>query len=61
MKTALKFVPGVLAAVAGFFSLALMDFLTIESIWLKLVLFLLVYVVAAVAVDKAMTAYGRGA
>jgi len=55
----INLIPGVLAATAGFFSLLLMSFLGFQSNWLQFCVFIVVYIVVDVALDKAMTAYGR--
>lgn len=55
----INLLPGVLAAVAGFFSILFMDFLAVESSWLRFCVFIVVYIIVNVAFDKAMMAYGR--
>lgn len=55
----INLIPGVLAATAGFFSLLFLSFLGLESNWLKFLVFIVIYIVVNVALDKAMTAYGK--
>ena len=52
-------IPGVLAAIGGFFSLLLLDLLGFQSNWLRFAVFIVVYIAVDIALDKAMTAYGR--
>jgi hypothetical protein len=54
----INLLPGVLAAVAGFFSILFMDFLAVQSSWLRFCVFIVIYIVVNIAFDKAMTAYG---
>jgi len=55
----INLIPGVLAATAAFVSLLIMDFLGFQSNWLRFLVFVLVYIVVNVALDKAMTGYGK--
>jgi len=55
----INIIPGVLGAMAGFFSLLLLDLLGFQSNWLRFAVFIVVYVAVAVSLDKAMTAYGK--
>ena len=55
----INLIPGVLAATAGFFSLLFMNFLGFQSNWLQFGVFIVLYIVVDVALDKAMTAYGK--
>ena len=55
----INFIPGVLAAMAGFFSLLLLDLLGFQSSWLRFVVFIVIYIGIDIALDRAMTAYGK--
>lgn len=55
----INLIPGVLAAMAGFFSLLLLDLLGFQSSWLRFAVFIVIYIVVSIALDKAMTAYGK--
>ena len=53
----IKFVPGFVAAIAAFWAFRLVAW--VEGFWFKFLTFLVVYLVVAVALDIAMTRYGK--
>lgn len=55
----INLIPGVLAAAAAFVGLLVMDFFGFQSNWLRFIVFVFVYIVVNIALDKAMTAYGK--
>lgn len=59
MSRLLQFLPGLIGAVVAFIALLIMGWLQIESTWARFVLFLLVYAITAISLDRALTAYGK--
>jgi hypothetical protein len=55
----INLIPGVLAAATAFVGLLVMDFFGFQSNWLRFLVFVVVYIIVNVALDKAMTAYGK--
>jgi hypothetical protein len=58
MATIVRFIPGVLAATVGFLSILLMNLLGFH-ILLIYVLFVVIYVIVEVLMDKAMRSYAN--
>ena len=58
MSGIIRFLPGLLAAAIAFVALHLAKLLDLGSLALELLIFLLVYLVAAVLADRAMRGYG---
>lgn len=56
-----RFLPGLLGAVAGFLALIVFGWLDVQSTWMRFVLFLVVYAAITISVDRALTAYGKRA
>ena len=55
----LRFVPGVAGAACAFIALKLVAPFESVTLWLEIVVYAVVFVVAALAVDRAMARYGR--
>lgn len=55
----LRWVPGIVAALAAFAALKLFQLFDAQSLLLDLVVYLACYLVVAGLVDRAMAAYGR--
>lgn len=59
MATVIRIVPGFIAAIVAFIALKLLIFFGSTALGLQILVFFLVYIIAAVAAEKAMSAYGK--
>ena len=59
MSRFVQFLPGLIGAITAFIALLIMGWLRIDSTWARFVLFLLVYAVMTISIDRALAAYGR--
>ena len=61
MASLMRYLPGLLAAIVAFAALRFAIFLGATQMGWQILVFFVVYIVMAVAVDRAMIAYGRSA
>lgn len=59
MNGFVRFLPGLIGAIAAFLALLIMGWLRIDSTWARFVLFLLVYAAMTISLERALAAYGR--
>jgi|GEM_PF-1395501 len=59
MSTAIRFLPGVLAALLAFLALQILNWLDVRAFWWELLVFAVVYIVLVVSLDKAFAAYAE--
>jgi hypothetical protein len=58
MPFIMKFLPGLIAALAAYIALKVLGFLGVASLEVEILVFFIVYAIVAVIADKAMIAYG---
>lgn len=59
MSSAIRIVPGLIAAILAFVALELVIFLGSTTLGVHILVFFLVYIFSAFTAEKAMAAYGR--
>lgn len=59
MASLMRYLPGLIAAIVAFAALRFAMFLGMTQIGWQMLVFFLVYIIVAVAADRAMAAYGR--
>lgn len=57
MAIMIRFLPGVLAALLAFLAQQILNWLDVRAFWWELLVFVVVYVVCVVSLDKAFAAY----
>ncbi|MGF1641420.1 MAG: hypothetical protein ACFCUO_10775 [Rhodospirillales bacterium] len=57
MSSIVRLLPGLIAAIAAFVALKLLLFVDLTSLGFEIVAFFVVYIVVAIAADRAMRAY----
>ena len=55
----LRFLPGVSGAACAFVALKLIAFMEIIPLWLEIGIYAVVFIAVSLAVDQAMSRYGR--
>ena len=55
----LRFLPGIIGAACAFVALKILVILEIITLWLEVGIYAVVFIVVSLAVDRAMSRYGR--
>jgi hypothetical protein len=61
MASLIRYLPGLIAAIVAFAALKFAIFLGATQIGWQILVFFIVYIIAAVAAERAIIAYGRSA